>query len=60
PSPMTFEGIGFFRPVASAGDSSALPKLFTFLICADCDVGPLGWSEEDGKEFWLAYSRVKY
>ncbi|KAF8844612.1 hypothetical protein BDN67DRAFT_664280 [Paxillus ammoniavirescens] len=52
---MTFENIGFSRPVASMGDSSALPKLFTFLICADCDVGPLGWSEEDGKEFWLAY-----
>ncbi|KIK95209.1 hypothetical protein PAXRUDRAFT_827235 [Paxillus rubicundulus Ve08.2h10] len=60
PSPMAFENIGFSRPVASAGDSSALPKLLTFLICADCDVGPLGWSEEGGKEFWLACSRVKY
>lgn len=38
----------------------ASPKRIKFLICADCDVGPLGWSEEGGKEFWLACSRVKY
>ena len=35
-------------------------KQIKFLICADCDVGPLGWCEEGGKEFWLACSRVKY
>lgn len=35
-------------------------KKLKFLICADCDLGPLGWAEEGGNEFWLACSRVKY
>lgn len=30
------------------------------LICADCDLGPLGWCEEGGKKFYLACSRVSY
>ncbi|KAG6372986.1 Mss4-like protein [Boletus reticuloceps] len=60
PSPMTFENIGFSRSVVRTGDNTASPKPMKFLICADCDVGPLGWCEEGGKEFWLACSRVKY
>ncbi|KAN0082664.1 Mss4-like protein [Tylopilus felleus] len=60
PSPMEFENIGFSRPVVRTGNNAASPKRIKFLICADCDVGPLGWSEEGGKEFWLACSRVKY
>ncbi|KAG9311361.1 Mss4-like protein [Chiua virens] len=54
PSLMEFENVGFSRPVVRAS------KPIKFLICADCDVGPLGWCEEDGKEFWLACARVKY
>jgi len=30
------------------------------LACAECDLGPLGWSEEGGSEYWLACSRVRY
>ncbi|KIJ60766.1 hypothetical protein HYDPIDRAFT_138703 [Hydnomerulius pinastri MD-312] len=60
PSPMEFENIGFTRPIASIEESSAPAKPLKLLICADCDVGPLGWSEEGGQEFWLACSRVKY
>ena len=30
------------------------------LACAECDLGPLGWSEEGGSEYWLACSRVSY
>lgn len=39
---------------------TASSKPIKLLICADCDVGPLGWCEEGGEEFWLACSRVKY
>ncbi|KAF8551629.1 Mss4-like protein [Imleria badia] len=60
PSPMEFENVGFSRPVVRTGDNTASSKPIKFLICADCDVGPLGWCEEGGKEFWLACSRVKY
>lgn len=35
-------------------------KKLKLLICAECDLGPLGWTEEGGTEFWLACSRVKY
>ncbi|KAJ7674453.1 Mss4-like protein [Mycena rosella] len=57
PSPMEFENIGFSKPVAplSSGD-----KQLKLLLCAQCDLGPLGWSEVDGTEFWLACSRVGY
>lgn len=54
PSPMEFENIGFSRPVESLGDKMKL------LACAECDLGPLGWCKEGGKEFWLACSRVGY
>ena len=30
------------------------------LLCADCDLGPLGWCLEDAKEFWVACNRVGY
>ncbi|KAF8154696.1 acyl-CoA N-acyltransferase [Crassisporium funariophilum] len=56
-SPMAFENIGFTRPVQSLTNSG--PKL-KLLICGECDLGPLGWSEEGGSEFWLACSRVCY
>ncbi|KAH7911764.1 acyl-CoA N-acyltransferase [Hygrophoropsis aurantiaca] len=60
PSPMAFENIGFTRPVQSANRSNASVKKLKLLICAECDLGPLGWSEEDGSEFWLACDRVGY
>ncbi|EGN94361.1 hypothetical protein SERLA73DRAFT_144035 [Serpula lacrymans var. lacrymans S7.3] len=57
PSPMAFENIGFTQPVQSANAGAKKLKL---LICAECDLGALGWSEEGGTEFWLACSRVNY
>ncbi|KIJ98946.1 hypothetical protein K443DRAFT_50899, partial [Laccaria amethystina LaAM-08-1] len=64
PSPMTFENIGFTRPVVPQIPSGKFidrccPRL-KLLICAECDLGPLGWCEEGGSEFWLACSRVGY
>ncbi|KAH7920129.1 acyl-CoA N-acyltransferase [Leucogyrophana mollusca] len=60
PSPMAFENIGFTRPVPSVAQSNMPEKKLKLLICAECDLGPLGWSEEGGSEFWLACSRVGY
>ncbi|KAF9479525.1 acyl-CoA N-acyltransferase [Pholiota conissans] len=57
PSPMEFENVGFTRPVQPLTDLGRKIKLLT---CAECDLGPLGWSEEGGSEFWLACSRVAY
>jgi len=55
-SPMAFENIGFTHPVQPLTNSGRL-KL---LACAECDLGPLGWSEEGASEYWLACSRVGY
>jgi hypothetical protein len=73
---MQFENIGFTRPMQFEGqhntDSSficpnntigtpaATDRKLKLLICAECDLGPLGWCEERGTEFWLACSRVGY
>ncbi|KAK2467925.1 hypothetical protein APHAL10511_000220 [Amanita phalloides] len=57
PSPMAFENIGFSRPVSSPSSQGTHLKL---LACAECDLGPLGWSVEGGREFWLASTRVGY
>ncbi|KZT25593.1 Mss4-like protein [Neolentinus lepideus HHB14362 ss-1] len=55
PSPMAFENIGFSKPLV--GSTNPNMKL---LACAECDLGPLGWCEQGGKEFWLAAGRVRY
>ncbi|KAF8234512.1 acyl-CoA N-acyltransferase [Tricholoma matsutake] len=57
PSPMQFENIGFSRSLHAQGPSGKQMKL---LACAECNLGPLGWSEEGGSEFWLACARVGY
>ncbi|EJD07915.1 acyl-CoA N-acyltransferase [Fomitiporia mediterranea MF3/22] len=60
PSPMAFENTGFSRTVdRDSANQGARPKL-KLLICADCDLGPLGWCLEGGKEFWLVCTRVGY
>ncbi|EJF63647.1 acyl-CoA N-acyltransferase [Dichomitus squalens LYAD-421 SS1] len=56
-SAMAFENIGFSRPVQQTAPSGGRMKL---LACAECDLGPLGWCEEGGTEFWLASNRVGY
>ncbi|KAK7691549.1 hypothetical protein QCA50_004948 [Cerrena zonata] len=58
PSAMTFENIGFSRAVE--GQVSPAGKTLKLLLCAECDLGPLGWCEQGGTEFWLASNRVSY
>ncbi|KAH9061179.1 acyl-CoA N-acyltransferase [Lactarius vividus] len=53
PSPMLFENIGFSNPVH-------LDKPLKLLACAECDLGPVGWCEPGGNEFWVACQRVRY
>ncbi|KAF7367407.1 Acyl-CoA N-acyltransferase [Mycena sanguinolenta] len=55
PSPMEFENIGFSKPLTTEG----APQM-KLLSCAECDLGPVGWTEVGGKEFWVACSRVGY
>lgn len=55
PSPMAFENIGFTRPISITTE----PQM-KLLTCAECDLGPLGWTAVGGTEFWLACSRVAY
>ncbi|KAF8343110.1 uncharacterized protein EI90DRAFT_829615 [Cantharellus anzutake] len=54
PNPMAFENIGFSRPVQTTS-----PRI-RLLACAECDLGPVGWSLEGGNEFWVHPSRVGY
>jgi hypothetical protein len=62
---MVFENIGFSKTLSTDGspgeplDGSRPVKLLT---CADCDLGPLGWVEEDpsGMTYWLVANRVGY
>jgi len=58
PDAMAFENIGFSRAVG--GLLSPAGKKMKLLSCADCDLGPLGWCEEVGTEFWLVADRVGY
>lgn len=60
PSPLTFENIGFSRnappPSVLSSTSTAAPSLagtIKFLICADCDHGPLGWHDTQGRDLGL-------
>ncbi|KAI9063677.1 acyl-CoA N-acyltransferase [Trametes sanguinea] len=57
PNAMAFENIGFSRAIQATGPTGRKLKL---LACAECDLGPLGWCEEGGSEFWLACNRVGY
>ncbi|WWD22684.1 hypothetical protein CI109_107177 [Kwoniella shandongensis] len=69
-SPFAFDNIGFSKPDTSTKLPPHAPGQETsglkgktqvkWLICAECDLGPLGWSYEGGKEAWLAVERVKY
>ncbi|KAM9320631.1 guanine nucleotide exchange factor MSS4 [Gastrophryne carolinensis] len=47
----TFENVGFTKDVGSV----------KFLVCADCEVGPIGWhSLEEKGTFYVALDRVRY
>ena len=47
----TFENVGFSKNVGT----------IKYLICADCEVGPLGWHNiTDKTSFLVALDRVKH
>ncbi|WWC57598.1 uncharacterized protein I303_100130 [Kwoniella dejecticola CBS 10117] len=66
--PFAFENIGFSRPDTSNPLPPFAPKdvpgegegRVKWLICAECDLGPLGWSFEGGKGAWLDVKRLRY
>jgi hypothetical protein len=48
---LTFENIGFTHAIAN----------IKYLLCADCEVGPLGYQDTNNKdELFVACSRVKH
>lgn len=48
---LDFENLGFSKTVEGK----------KFLICADCEIGPLGWHDlQVPNEFYVACKRVKY
>ncbi|XP_056293159.1 guanine nucleotide exchange factor MSS4 isoform X2 [Pseudoliparis swirei] len=47
----TFENVGFTKDVGR----------IKYLICADCEIGPIGWhSLDDKKSFYVALERVNH
>ncbi|GAA5984378.1 hypothetical protein JCM10908_003325 [Rhodotorula pacifica] len=59
-SPLAFENIGFSRNAAppsssSSSSSSSSPSASTikYLTCADCDHGPLGWHDTEGRDLGM-------
>ncbi|KLT46507.1 Mss4-like protein [Cutaneotrichosporon oleaginosum] len=61
--PYTFENIGYSRNVDAtlpSGAPGAGAGKVKWLICAECDMGPLGWSTEGGDSSWVAVERVRY
>ena len=47
-----FENVGFSKNVNESEK---------YLICADCEIGPIGWHDvRNAKEFFVAAERVKY
>lgn len=47
-----FDNIGFTKPVNN--------ETVKYLICADCEVGPLGWHCISTKKNYVALARVKH
>lgn len=62
---MVFENIGFSKTLPTDGSPGGPPdgaQPVKLLICAECDLGPLGWVEEgpSGMTYWLIADRVGY
>ncbi|GAA5840450.1 hypothetical protein JCM3766R1_000292 [Sporobolomyces carnicolor] len=51
-SPLAFENIGFTRSLPSGApqSSSSTATQIKYLTCADCDFGPLGWHDTEGRD----------
>ncbi|KAK0047912.1 guanine nucleotide exchange factor MSS4 [Biomphalaria pfeifferi] len=48
---LTFDNVGFSKTVDN----------IKYLMCADCEVGPIGWhSVHDKKSYYVAVDRVKH
>ena len=46
----TFENVGFSNTVGT----------LKYLICADCEIGPIGWHDIAVKnEFYVSFARIK-
>jgi len=68
PDPYAFDNIGFSRPDTSSNitippdlpGGKGMEGKVKWLICAECDLGPVGWGFEGGKEAWVALDRVRY
>lgn len=68
PDPYAFDNVGFSRPdtnsklviPASLPGNDGQNQKIKWLICAECDLGPIGWGYEGGKEAWVALDRVRY
>lgn len=65
--PMAFDNIGYSRaapePLHADTPGNKNGAQHKFLICAECDLGPLGWAYDapGGKgESYLAADRLKY
>ena len=46
----TFENLGFSNTIEN----------LKYLICADCEIGPIGWYDLTTKQSYVALSRVKH
>lgn len=51
PDMYMFDNIGFSKPIESG---------IKYLICADCEIGPIGWYDDNNKQSYVALSRVKH
>ncbi|KAK4023818.1 Guanine nucleotide exchange factor MSS4 [Daphnia magna] len=50
PDMFQFENVGFSKTVGN----------FKYLVCADCEIGPIGWHCIDNKTSYIADVRVKH
>ena len=64
-SPMVFENMGFSKSLPTDGSHIVPPggsRPVKLLMCAECDLGPLGWveGESSSMSYWLIVNRVGY
>lgn len=57
--PFDFDNVGYSRAVATDIGTQAGKKI-KWLICAECDLGPLGYGFEGEKEAFVSADRVLY